>query len=127
MTRGSSAEEPAPAAKTPRFRFYAMDTGLGGPDVPKMEDKVALLKKLGYVGIDYWMNPKTLPQMLDLLDKHEPYKCALPVNRARHPDFQNSGREHSASHSVGPNWGPRQGPRAYDRSGPLQVLLEQQR
>jgi len=77
MTRWSSAEEPAPAAKTPRFRFYAMDTGLNGPDVPKMEDKVALLKKLGYAGIDYWMNPKALPQMLDLLDKQGLELCAV--------------------------------------------------
>ena len=77
MTRMSTAEESAPAAKPPRFRFYAMDTGLGGPDVPKMEDKVALLKKLGYVGIDYWMNPKTLPQMLDLLDKQGLELCAV--------------------------------------------------
>jgi sugar phosphate isomerase/epimerase len=77
MAKWAAAEGAAPAAKPPRFSFYAMDTGLVGPDVPKMEDKVALLRKLGYVGIDYGLNPQNLPKMLELLDKCELQLCAV--------------------------------------------------
>lgn len=52
-----------------RFPFYAMDTGLRGPDVPTLEDKVRLLHDLGYWGIDYTFNPAELPRLLDLLDR----------------------------------------------------------
>lgn len=51
-----------------RFPFYAMDTGLRGPDVPTLADKVALLRELGYWGIDYTYNGKELPHLLELLD-----------------------------------------------------------
>jgi len=50
------------------FAFYAMDTGLRGPDVPTLEKKVALLKKLGFRGIGYTLNHRELPPLLDLLD-----------------------------------------------------------
>src|SRR5262249_53886113 len=50
------------------FAFYAMDTGLRGPDVPTLEKKVALLKKLGFRGIGYTLNHRELPALLDLLD-----------------------------------------------------------
>jgi sugar phosphate isomerase/epimerase len=49
-------------------RFYAMDTGLRGPDVPTLEDKVKLLRDLGYWGIDYTLNHQELPRLLELLD-----------------------------------------------------------
>jgi sugar phosphate isomerase/epimerase len=55
--------------KPPRFRFYAMDTGLVGPDVPTLEKKVALLKRLGFAGIGYTLNHRQLPNLLELLDK----------------------------------------------------------
>jgi len=60
----------APAAKDAAlFPFYAMDTGLRGPDVPTIAAKVALLKKLGYTGVDAGLSPATLPQWLEELDK----------------------------------------------------------
>lgn len=52
-----------------RFPFYAMDTGLRGPDVKTLEDKVRLLHELGYWGIDYTYNPDELPHLLELLDR----------------------------------------------------------
>lgn len=52
------------------FRLYAMDTGLRGPDMKTVEDRVLLLKKLGYAGIGYTFNAKELPLLLELLDKH---------------------------------------------------------
>jgi len=58
----------APAQDARPFSFYAMDTGLRGPDVPSAETRVALLKKLGYAGIGYTFNPDELPGMLKLLD-----------------------------------------------------------
>jgi sugar phosphate isomerase/epimerase len=64
-----AAEASAAAAKeAPLFPFYAMDTGLRGPDVPTVEAQVALVKKLGYTGIDFGLGPK-LPQQLEQLDK----------------------------------------------------------
>ena len=48
-----------------------MDTGLRGPDVPSLEDKVKVLHELGYWGIDYTLNHGELPKLLDLLDKYE--------------------------------------------------------
>lgn len=59
----------APDAKP--FPFYAMDTGLRGPDVPSLEDKVRLLHDLGYWGIDYTLNPDELPHLLELLDRYD--------------------------------------------------------
>ncbi|NBS91905.1 hypothetical protein EBS67_18225, partial [bacterium] len=44
----SSLINAAPTAS--RYPFYAMDTGLRGPDVPSLEKKVALLAKLGFAG-----------------------------------------------------------------------------
>lgn len=45
-----------------------MDTGLRGPDVKTLEDKVRLLHDLGYWGIDYTYNPNELPRLIELLD-----------------------------------------------------------
>jgi len=59
----------APAAKAPKFDFYVMDTGLRGADVPTLESKVQLAKKLGFVGIGYTLNHRELPRFLELLDK----------------------------------------------------------
>lgn len=55
----------------PPFSFYAMDTGLRGPDVLTLEAKVKLLKKLGYSGIGYTLNHGELPRLLELLDEHK--------------------------------------------------------
>ena len=63
-----AAEKPA---RKPLFPFYAMDTGLRGADVPTLEAKVRLLKKLGFVGIGYTLNHRELPRLLDLLDKEK--------------------------------------------------------
>src|SRR5688500_17505409 len=52
------------------YRLFAMDTGLRGPDMKSVEDRVLLLKKLGYAGIGYTFNAKELPRLLELLDKH---------------------------------------------------------
>jgi sugar phosphate isomerase/epimerase len=59
------------AEQAERFSFYAMDTGLRGPDVPTLEKKVLLLKKLGFSGIGYTLNHKDLPALLDLLDREK--------------------------------------------------------
>src|SRR5262245_46162588 len=53
----------------PPFPFYAMDTGLRGPDVPTLGAKVDLLKKLGFLGVGYTLNHRELPALLDLLDR----------------------------------------------------------
>src|SRR5262249_32216128 len=63
-----AAEEPS---GKPLFPFYAMDTGLRAADVPTLEAKVQLLKKLGFVGIGYTLNHRELPALLDLLDKEK--------------------------------------------------------
>jgi len=71
LAKGVLAEEAAPApAKAGRWPFYAMDTGLGGPDVPTIEAKVSLLATLGYAGVDCGLNHQTLPKWLEELDKH---------------------------------------------------------
>jgi len=57
----------AMADKCP-FTFYAMDTGLRGPDVPQLPDKINLLKRLGYAGIGWTLNRAELPKLLELLD-----------------------------------------------------------
>ena len=59
------------AAFATHFDLYAMDTGLRGPDVPTLEDKVKLLKDLGYWGVDYTLDHKELPRLLELLDRAE--------------------------------------------------------
>ena len=72
LGRSARAEESAKPAKPqgePLFSFYAMDTGLRGPDVPTIEAKVALLKKLGYAGIGYSLGDGRLAEMLKELDK----------------------------------------------------------
>ena len=66
LARVSGAAE---SARKPLFPFYVMDTGLVGPDVPTLEQKVALAKELGFVGIDYMLNHDQLPRMIELLDK----------------------------------------------------------
>ena len=53
------------------FSFYAMDTGLRGPDVPALQDKVRVLHELGYWGIDYTLNHDELPRLIELLDKYD--------------------------------------------------------
>ena len=63
----NAAEPPTP--KSAKFDFYVMDTGLRGSDVPTLEKKVELVKKLGFVGIGYTLNHRELPQLLELLDK----------------------------------------------------------
>jgi sugar phosphate isomerase/epimerase len=72
---GAAAETAAaPAAKAgirdiPPYALYAFDNGLNGPDVPTVEAKAALLKKLGYAGMTDHFNLKRLPQVLEALDK----------------------------------------------------------
>lgn len=65
----SSAPARAAHVEKERFPFFAMDTGLRGPDVPTLEGKVKLLHDLGYWGIDYTLNHDELPRLLKLLDK----------------------------------------------------------
>jgi len=74
LARAGTAQEaaaPAPAPQgAPPWPFYAMDTGLRGPDVPTVEARVGLLKELGYAGIEYTLGGRQLPQVLEQLDKH---------------------------------------------------------
>lgn len=53
------------------YPFYAMDTGLRGPDVPTLEQKIALLAKLGFSGIGWTWNPAEATSLLKLLDQHK--------------------------------------------------------
>jgi len=62
---GAAAPKPTDKGIWP---FYAFDNGLR--TIPTVEGKVRLLKDLGYVGIEYQLNHKGLPEMLDALDKH---------------------------------------------------------
>ena len=66
---GSNRNSLGPALKP--FSFYAMDTGLRGPDVLSLEDKVKALHDLGYWGIDYTLNHDELPGLLELLNKYD--------------------------------------------------------
>ena len=69
LLSAAESPQPAPGGETPIFPFYAMDTGLRGPDVPTIEAKVALLKKLGYTGIDFTLSGQ-LPKMLEQLGQN---------------------------------------------------------
>lgn len=64
----AAGAEPRAASAPVTWPFYAFDNGLG--TVPVLEDKVKLLKDLGYDGIAYHMNHAELPRMLDALDRH---------------------------------------------------------
>lgn len=68
VCRALSASPATTMASSDRFPFYAMDTGLRGLDVPKLQDKVRLLRELGFWGIDYTLNHSELPRLLELLD-----------------------------------------------------------
>jgi len=57
------------APKKARWPFYAFDNGLRGKALATVEAKCALLKQLGYDGIEYHLNPRELPRMLEQLDK----------------------------------------------------------
>jgi sugar phosphate isomerase/epimerase len=63
--RRTRAKEAEPDGIWP---FYAFDNGLGS--VPKIEDKVKLLKDLGYVGVEPHLGHARLPQWLEALDKY---------------------------------------------------------
>ena len=67
-TAGAPAAKPA-IRDIPPYSLYAFDNGLNGPDVPTLEAKAALLKKLGYAGMTDHFNLKRLPQVLEALDK----------------------------------------------------------
>lgn len=69
LLRRADATPPQATRSSDLFPFYAMDTGLRGPDVKTLDDKVRLLHDLGYWGIDYTYNPSELPRLLDLLDR----------------------------------------------------------
>ena len=60
----------APMATT-TYPFYAMDTGLRGPDVPSLEKKVALLAKLGFAGIGWTWNASEAEPLLKLLEQYK--------------------------------------------------------
>lgn len=67
VSRGPGASARGAAWKP--WPFYVMDTGLVGPDVPTLADKVKLAHDLGFRGIDYSFNPDGLPRTIELLDK----------------------------------------------------------
>ena len=71
---GAAETAGAPATKAgirdiPPYALYAFDNGLNGPDVPTLDAKAALLKKLGYAGMTDHFGLKRLPQVLEALDK----------------------------------------------------------
>ena len=64
-----AAAAPAPGAEADAvWPFYAFDNGLGS--VPKIEDKVKLLKDLGYAGVEAHLGHERLPDWLAALDTH---------------------------------------------------------
>lgn len=64
---GGSAGRAAGNA-APHWPFYAFDNGLLG--VKGLQAKCKLLKDLGYAGLEYHMDHRELPLMLEQLDKH---------------------------------------------------------
>jgi sugar phosphate isomerase/epimerase len=48
--------------------FYVMDTGLVGPDIPTLAEKVALAKELGFSGIEYTLSHGQIPELLERVD-----------------------------------------------------------
>jgi len=63
--RRATAKQPSSKAVWP---FYAFDNGLAS--VPKIEDKVKLLKDLGYAGVEAHLTHALLPEWLEALTKH---------------------------------------------------------
>ncbi len=61
---------PAATGGVAPWPLYAFDNGLTSPSVKTVEAKVKLLKDLGYAGIEYHMNHKELPRLLEELTKH---------------------------------------------------------
>ena len=57
-------------AVKPVWPFYAFDNGLRGPGLSTPEAKCKLLKDLGYKGMQYHIDLKEMPRMLEQLDKH---------------------------------------------------------
>ena len=69
LGRRAAGKEADPVkALSDRWPFYAFDNGLR--TVRTLDGKCKLLKDLGYVGLEYHMNPKQLPRMLEALDKY---------------------------------------------------------
>jgi sugar phosphate isomerase/epimerase len=66
--RSTAATAAAGAAPDAAWAFYAFDNGLAS--VPKIEDKVKLLKDLGYAGVEAHLGHERLPEWLAALDKH---------------------------------------------------------
>jgi sugar phosphate isomerase/epimerase len=67
---GASPQDTKPAQRAASLYYlYVMDTGLAGPDVPTIADKVTLAKALGFTGIDFQFKPAELPIMLRALDR----------------------------------------------------------
>ena len=56
------------AAADSGWPFYVMDTGLVGPDVPTLADKVALAKDLGFTGIEYTLARGMIAELLRRVD-----------------------------------------------------------
>lgn len=52
------------------WSLYAFDNGLNGPDVPSIEAKVALLKRLGFAGMTDHFNLDRLGSVVEQLDRH---------------------------------------------------------
>ncbi|MBM4018005.1 MAG: sugar phosphate isomerase/epimerase [Planctomycetes bacterium] len=67
---GTMATAAGPALRDiPPYALYVFDNGLIGPDVPTIEAKVALAKKLGFAGMTDHFAARRLAQVLDALDK----------------------------------------------------------
>lgn len=68
-------QERGPAAAKPAFRdvppwtLYVFDNGLNGPDVPTIEAKAALVKKLGFTGMTDHFGLRRPGEVLEQLDK----------------------------------------------------------
>jgi len=88
----------APAADGPEtdavWPFYAFDNGL--VSVPKIEDKVKLLKDLGYVGVEVHLNHALLPEWLEALARH-----GLTLNAVYAVPFLEAPMDPKMAESVG--------------------------
>lgn len=70
-TATAETKRPAqPLRDVTAWSLYAFDNGLNGPDVPSVEAKVALLKRLGFAGMTDHFNLQRLGSVVKELDRH---------------------------------------------------------
>jgi sugar phosphate isomerase/epimerase len=79
----AETNRPRPSLRdVPPWSLYAFDNGLNGPDVPSLEAKAALLKRLGFSGMTDHFNLNRLESVVKQLDRH-----GLEITSVYHTPF----------------------------------------